>query len=225
MQLLTTSNYKTLKGERMGVMTGILHLAPHYLSGYNVCSMASEGCSSSCLNTAGRGAFSTTQQARIRRTKLFFEEREMFMNMLRKDIETLRKRAQAKRMITAVRLNGTSDIDWRRFGIFEAYPDVQFYDYTKVYRRMVEPRPSNYHLTFSRSECNDSEAVKVLGQKGNVAVVFKELPDFWNGYKVIAGDDTDIRFGDEEGVVIGLLAKGKARKDTTGFVVTNLNTK
>jgi hypothetical protein len=220
MHLLTTSNYKTLKGERMGVMTGILHLAPYNLSGMNVCPMASQGCASSCLNTAGRGAFSTTQQARIRRTKMFFEEREKFMALLRKDIETLRKKAQAKGMIAAVRLNGTSDIDWRRFGIFEAYPDVQFYDYTKVYRRMVEPRPSNYHLTFSRSECNESDAIKVLGSRGNVAVVFKELPDFWNGYKVIFGDESDVRFEDEQGVVIGLLAKGKARKDNSGFVVT-----
>jgi hypothetical protein len=220
MNLLTTSNYKTLKGERMGVMTGILHLAPYNLSGMNVCPMASQGCASSCLNTAGRGAFSTTQQARIRRTKMFFEEREMFIALLRKDIETLRKKAQAKGMIAAVRLNGTSDIDWRRFGIFEAYPDVQFYDYTKVYRRMVEPRPSNYHLTFSRSECNESDAIKVLGSRGNVAVVFKELPDFWNGYKVIFGDESDVRFEDEQGVVIGLLAKGKARKDNSGFVVT-----
>jgi hypothetical protein len=151
---------------------------------------------------------------------MFFEEREKFMALLRKDIETLRKKAQAKGMIAAVRLNGTSDIDWRRFGIFEAYPDVQFYDYTKVYRRMVEPRPSNYHLTFSRSECNESDAIKVLGSRGNVAVVFKELPDFWNGYKVIFGDESDVRFEDEQGVVIGLLAKGKARKDNSGFVVT-----
>jgi hypothetical protein len=85
---------------------------------------------------------------------------------------------------------------------------------------MVEPRPSNYHLTFSRSECNESDAIKVLGSRGNVAVVFKELPDFWNGYKVIFGDESDIRFGGEQGVVIGLLAKGKARKDNSGFVVT-----
>lgn len=220
MNLLTINNYKTLKGERMGILTGILHLAPYTLSGVNVCPMASEGCSSACLNTAGRGAFSTVQQARIRRTEMFFKERDKFMDLLRKDIEALRKKAMLLGMKPAVRLNGTSDIDWRRFGIFEAYPDVQFYDYTKVYRRMVEARPSNYHLTFSRSECNDSEALNVLSQNGNVAVVFKEIPDFWHGYKVVFGDESDVRFGDEQGVVVGLLAKGKARKDKTGFVVT-----
>lgn len=220
MNLLTTNNYKTLKGERMGILTGILHLAPYTLSGYQVCPQATQGCASSCLNTAGRGAFSTVQQARIRRTEMFFKEREKFMQLLRKDIESLRRKATRLGMQCAVRLNGTSDIDWRRFGIFEAYPDVQFYDYTKVYRRMVEARPSNYHLTFSRSECNDREALDVLSQNGNVAVVFKEIPDFWNGYKVVFGDESDVRFGDEQGVVVGLLAKGKARRDKTGFVVT-----
>ena len=220
MNLLTTSNYKTLKGERMGILTGILHLAPYTLSGVNVCPKATQGCASSCLNTAGRGAFSNVQQARIRRTEMFFQNREKFMQLLRKDIESLRSKATRLGMQCAIRLNGTSDIDWRRFGIFEAYPDVQFYDYTKVYRRMVEARPSNYHLTFSRSEVNDDEAIKVLSQNGNVAVVFDHLPTDWNGYKVIAGDDNDVRFSGEQGVVIGLLAKGKARKDKTGFVVS-----
>ena len=221
MKLLTTSNYKTLKGERMGILTGILHLAPHRLSGHNVCPMASKGCAASCLNTAGRGAFSTTQQARIRRTKMFFEEREMFMDMLRKDIASLRSKALKKGMRVAVRLNGTSDINWVRFGLFEEFPDVQFYDYTKVYNRMMEGRPANYHLTFSRSESNDTFALDVLKKKvGNVAVVFDNLPTKWNGYDVIAGDESDVRFIEGQGVVIGLLAKGKARKDKSGFVVS-----
>lgn len=220
MKILTTNNTKTLKGEGMGIMTGILHLAPSYLSGYQVCPCSSTGCETACLNTAGRGAFSNVQQARIRRTKMFFEEREKFMQLLRKDISELRTKAGKKGMLLAIRLNGTSDIDWSRFGLFEEFHDVQFYDYTKVYRRMVASRPRNYHLTFSRSEANDDEALKVLSQNGNVAVVFDHLPTEWNGYKVIAGDENDVRFGDEQGVVIGLLAKGKARKDKTGFVVS-----
>lgn len=219
MKLLTVGNTKTVKGEAMGYLTFIMHLAPSTLSGYNTCPMASEGCASACLNTAGRGRFTATQEARIRKTKYFFENRDAFMQQLVKDVEAAIRKAAREGFVPVFRLNGTSDIRWETVAvngfanIMQMFPQVQFYDYTKLpNRRNI---PSNYHLTFSRSESNEH----MIPQDMNVAVVFDELPDTWNGRKVIDGTETDLRFLDEPGVVVGLLAKGKAKKDTSGFTI------
>lgn len=225
MKLLTTQNYKTTKGEKKGVLTGILYLAPAKISGYEVCPRRSEGCTKACLYTAGMGAFSNVQQARINKTKLFFEDRDAFMDQLRKDIKALVRKARKLNMTPAVRLNGTSDIEWTRFPIMSEFSDIQFYDYTKVAIRLQADKPSNYDLTFSKNEANDKECIEALKLGTNVAIVFdtkkgEELPDTWNDFEVIDGDDTDLRFMDPKGgYVIGLRAKGKARKDTSGFVV------
>jgi hypothetical protein len=225
MKLLTTQNYKTTKGEKLGIMTGILYLAPAKISGYEVCPRRSEGCTKSCLYSAGRGAFNTVQKSRVAKTKMFFEQRDAFMNQLRKDIKSLVNKANKQNMIPAIRLNGTSDIEWTRLGVVEEFPDVQFYDYTKVLNRVTKERPSNYHITFSKNESNDVECLAAIKAGVNVAVVFdtkkgEDLPDTWNGAPVYDGDDTDVRFLDPKGgYVIGLRAKGKARKDQTGFVV------
>jgi len=219
MKLLTVGNTKTVKGEAMGFQTYIMHLAPSTLSGYNTCPMASEGCASACLNTAGRGRFTATQEARIRKTKWFFEDRESFMAQLVKDIHAAIRKAKREGFTPVFRLNGTSDIRWEtvRVGgfdnIMDMFQSTQFYDYTKLpNRRNI---PSNYHLTFSRSEVNEH----LIPQDMNVAVVFDELPETWNGRKVIDGTETDLRFLDPQGVVVGLLAKGKAKKDTSGFTI------
>jgi len=219
MKLLTLGNTKTVKGEAMGFQTYIMHLAPSTLSGYQTCPMASEGCASACLNTAGRGRFTAIQEARIRKTKWFFEDRESFMIQLVKDIEAAIRKAKREGFTPVFRLNGTSDIRWETVAvngfvnIMAMFPQVQFYDYTKLpNRRNV---PSNYHLTFSRSESNEH-----LSPQGmNVAVVFDSLPDVWMGRKVIDGTETDLRFLDEQNVIVGLLAKGKAKKDTSGFTI------
>ena len=219
MKLLTLGNTKTVKGEAMGYQTYIMHLAPSTLSGYQTCPMASEGCASACLNTAGRGRFTAIQEARIRKTKWFFENRESFMAQLVKDIQAAIRKSAREGFTPVFRLNGTSDIRWEtvRVGqfrnIMEMMPAVQFYDYTKLpNRRNI---PSNYHLTFSRSESNEH----LIPQAMNVAVVFDSLPDVWMGRKVIDGTETDLRFLDEQNVVVGLLAKGKAKKDTSGFTI------
>ena len=219
MKLLTLGNTKTIKGEAMGFQTYIMHLAPSTLSGYNTCPMASEGCASACLNTAGRGRFTATQEARIRKTKWFFEDRESFMAQLVQDIRAAIRKAEREGMTPVFRLNGTSDIRWETVEVFgfrnimEMFRRTQFYDYTKLpNRRNI---PSNYHLTFSRSEVNEH----LIPQDMNVAVVFDELPETWNGRKVIDGTETDLRFLDPQGVVVGLLAKGKAKKDTSGFTI------
>jgi hypothetical protein len=224
MKLLTLGNTKTVKGEAMGFQTYIMHLAPSTLSGYQTCPMASEGCASACLNTAGRGRFTATQEARIRKTRWFFENRDAFMAQLVKDIEAAIRKASREGMTPVFRLNGTSDIRWETvaFGgfrnIMEMFPTIQFYDYTKLpNRRNV---PSNYHLTFSRSESNERDAMHVLANGiMNVAIVFEELPTEFAGVKVIDGTETDLRFLDEEGVIVGLLAKGQAKKDTSGFTI------
>lgn len=238
MQLLTIGNPKLIKGEKKGYLSFILHLAPADLSGYNVCPMASEGCKAACLNTAGRGGIfkkgettNVIQQARIRRTQLFFKNRDFFMNLLVEDILAGIRKADREGLIPVFRLNGTSDIRWenipvedynkngvvRHKNIMAAFPNVQFYDYTALPNR--RDLPANYHLTFSRKEDNDFNVMRAIAGETNVAVVFNKLPDTWLGVRVVPGDETDLRFLDPKGVIVGLKAKGKAKKDNSGFVV------
>ena len=225
MKLFTTGNPKLMKGQKKGYLSFVLHLAPADLSGHETCPKRTEGCTSACLNTAGRGGMfkkgettNAIQQARIRKTKMFFEQREQFLATLEKDIQLGIKQAEKKGMIPCFRLNGTSDISWEKYGIIEKFPTVQFYDYTKVRNRKVA-HLTNYHLTFSKADGNDMDARLAASAGMNVAVVFDKLPETYIGRAVVDGDDTDLRFLDPKGVVIGLKAKGKAKKDTTGFVV------
>ena len=226
MKLLSTQNFKTVKGEKFGILTGILYLAPAKLSGFEVCPKRSEGCTASCLYSAGMGAFSNVQKARIQKTLFYFGDRPKFLELIKEDIKKLQKQAKKDGQKLAIRLNGTSDLNWMQHDVFSSFPDVQFYDYTKVFNRLTKEIPSNYHLTFSKSENNDSECIQALKLGFNVAVVFdtkkgEALPASWNGFPVYDGDDTDTRFLDPKGgFVIGLRAKGQAKKDISGFVVT-----
>ncbi len=223
--LCVSGDPKTVKGEKHGYLTGLSYLAPHKLSGLgNTCPWASPGCACGCLNTAGRGIMPLLQQARIRKTRWFFKDREGYLKQLDDDIDMLELVAKQKQMTPVVRLNATSDLPWEKFGVMARHPSLQFYDYTKNPNRMRQfingDMPKNYHLTFSRSESNEEECMGVLDCGGNVAVVFcGDLPATWKGYPVIRGDDNDLRFLDGEGVVVGLTAKGRAKRDTTGFVV------
>jgi hypothetical protein len=220
------TNAKTVKGQRKGYLTGILYLAPDRLSGLiNVCVHASDGCRQTCLYSAGRGAFNSVQKARIAKTAHYVKDRQAFLATLTENVASVIRKAKAKRMHPVIRLNGTSDIGWERYTVIQAFKTTRFYDYTKNYDRMLTfldgKLPSNYSLTFSRSETNEAQCLEVLKRGGNVAVVFrsKTLPTHWNGYPVINGDENDLRFLDPKGVVVGLTAKGKAKTDTTGFVV------
>lgn len=223
MKLLGKGNTKTVKGEKKGYQTYILHLAPSKLSGYQTCPMASAGCAAACLNTAGRGRFTRTQEARIKKTRWFFEDRDSFMAQLVKDVRAAERKAKREGMTPTIRLNGTSDIRWENVpvpgfdNIMQMFPHIQFYDYTKMSNRM--DLPANYHLTFSRSESNDQDVHKMIQRGYNVAVVFETLPVTYHNLPVISGDDTDLRFLDPRNVVVGLTAKGKAKKDPSGFVV------
>lgn len=231
--LSVSADAKTVKGEKKGFLTGILYLAPHTISGYQTCPKASDGCKAACLYTAGRGVYNSVQTARINKTKLFFENRDFFMAALVSNVESLIKKAKKMKLTAAIRLNGTSDIAWEKFkvirdgkeyaSIMEAFTEVQFYDYSKVLGRTKALSLPNYHLTFSLSENNDSDAVKALAQGYNVAVVLDikksdPKPEMWGGYPVIDGDESDVRFLDKKGVIVGLSAKGQARKDNIGFV-------
>ena len=235
--ILTQGNAKIVKGEELGYVTKGIHFAPASLSGNEVCQWRSKGCTASCLNTAGRGQMNSIQQSRIAKTKLFFDKKLDFMYKLCKEIATSIKSAQKKKMQAVFRLNLTSDIAWEDvymkdpdYNIFEYFCNEQFYDYTKSFKRMAnflgkhKQFPSNYHLTFSRSETNDKVCEMVLEMGGNVAVVFRnQLPQTWKGYEVINGDENDLRFLDKQGVVVGLIEKGMAKKDETGFVQEGVN--
>jgi hypothetical protein len=222
------ANAKTIKSDNagLGYLTAIQYLAPHTVSGFNVCKHASNGCAKGCLNTAGRGKTNIVQQARINRTKLFFNNKSLYKRTLFEEIEQFVKRCNRLNEKPAIRLNGTSDLPWEDIfpDMFTDFNMVQFYDYTKYVNRMlnfVKGRlPENYHLTFSRSEVNNSDCLEILRKGGNVAVVFdsKQLPSKWNRFKVNNADSHDLRFLDPFGVQ-GLYAKGRAKKDTTGFVV------
>lgn len=229
MKLLSIGNPKILKGMKQGYMTYILHLAPADVSGYNTCPKATAGCKAACLNTAGRGGMfkkgettNVIQKARIRKTKLFFENRDVFLAILEDDIRKAIKQSEKKGLVPVFRLNGTSDLSWEKYGIIQKFPNVQFYDYTKVLGRKVSYL-SNYHLTFSAADGNDDDVRRAIKEKYNIATVFgikksQPMPETYEGTPVFNGDESDLRFLDPKGVVVGLYAKGKAKKDTSGFV-------
>ena len=220
---------KKIKGETIGYLTGILYLAPATVTKYNTCSMAKLAqCDKACLYSAGRGAFSNVQQSRIDKTLYFFEAREEFMLQLASNIVALIKKAEKLGLKPLVRLNGTSDIRWESIpfeyhaNIMEAFPNVQFYDYTKDANR--KDIPANYDLTFSYSgvESFAPYVAKAQSKGMRMAVVFRKestIPVFFKGIKVVSGDNSDVRHLDDQGVIVGLYAKGAAKHDTTGFVV------
>lgn len=220
MKLITVDNPKTRKGESEGYLTGILHLAHHKTSGYNVCPWASEACSNECLDWEGRGGMPVAKSARVRRTKLYFENPIEFYKMLYSDLEKLQKKANKLGLKVAFRPNGTSDIPKLAIQLAKDFPSIQFYDYTKGYKTLLrDDIPSNYYLTFSYSEINLKESKLALANGYNVAVPMEYLTSTLWGYPVIDGDKTDLRFTDPNPVVVGLTPKGGIDTDK-GFKLT-----
>ncbi len=229
MKLLNSGNSKTRKGEAKGYITYGMHLSPSNKSGFNVCANASEGCKAACLDTAGRGIMANVQTARVKKTLFFFRDRQAFLDMLWKEVESSIKSATRKDMTPCFRLNLTSDLPWHKIKnagetILEEFDGVQFYDYTPDPKRFSSyvsgELPSNYHLTFSRKEDNELLCDALFESGGNIAAVFRnQLPKSWKGRRVIDGDEDDLRFLDPENVVVGLVEKGLAKKDDTGFVI------
>jgi hypothetical protein len=224
-KLLSTANPKIQKGTEKGYLSFILHLAPATLSGREVCPKRTVGCTAACLNTAGRGGMfkrgettNVIQRARIRKTEYFFNSRMDFMLDLKRDITKAIAFANRKGLKPVFRLNGTSDLSWEKYdmipgqNVFECFPGVQFYDYTKVLGRKVKGI-TNYHLTFSAADGNDADVAKALAAGMNVTVVYDRIPE-----GVYSADEDDLRFLDPAVGIIGLKAKGRAKKDTSGFV-------
>jgi hypothetical protein len=235
--LLTTNNHKTIKGAKLGYITYIMYLSPFTdnSKGINLCPHASAGCSKACLFSSGFGGmYDTVRDGRRNKTEWYLSNRSEFMLQIDTEISKAVIKHKDKAIVT-IRLNGTSDIRFEKIkvrdgkNIFELYPDVQFYDYTKNPLRFKGDLPKNYHLTFSRSEINDKDALAILKKGYNVAVVFKgDLPNEYMGYKVVNGDDTDLRFTDPKNVIVGLKFKNITGKNggeinkyakESGFVV------
>jgi hypothetical protein len=221
------TNTKTAKND---LETFILYMAPaDQVHGLNLCPFASPGCKASCLYSAGRGRFSNVQESRMNKSKFWGYDRANFYIQLANELLKIHDKAIKQDKQIAVRLNGTSDIDHldllRRYSgidfLESFYDNLLFYDYTKNYNHIKKYIGSTYKITFSRSETNENDAYLTLKNGGNVAIVFKdELPQFWHGYPVINGDETDLRYFDPVNVVVGLKAKGDAKKDVSGFVVS-----
>jgi len=225
-KLLSTANPKIQKGTKLGYLSFILHLAPSDLSGKNTCPKATKGCIAACLNTAGRGGMfkkgentNMIQKARIRKTEYFFNNRDAFMLDLMQDIKKGIRLANKLGLEPVFRLNGTSDLSWEKYSmiegmnVFDVFAGIQFYDYTKVLGRKVK-HIENYHLTFSKADGNDSDVAEALLQGMSVVAVYDKIPA-----GVPSADETDLRFLDPKGIMLGLKAKGRAKKDYSGFVI------
>lgn len=229
------SNPKVAKNEKvLGIRTNVLHLAPARTSGHEMCPKRSPGCTAACLFYAGNPAYMAVKnKSRMKKTALFWSDRRLFMNILALEIAQQRDKAKKDNVKYAVRLNGTSDIVWekerfqqmvtvdrwsaRAVTLMELFPDVQFYDYTKIPKRNS---PSNYYLIFSESETNDNDVKGEIARGRNIAVVFTGgLPQTYRGLPVVDGDVHDYRPADPAGHVVGLKVKGLlGKKDGTGFV-------
>lgn len=238
-KVLTGQSPKLVKGEKFNWLSAVLYMTPATFSGWNMCPMASAGCIATCLNTAGRGGMArrdatplanglpdnTVQAARLERTRRFMTDRAAFLADIAEDCRTLVRVARRRGMRAAFRFNGTSDVAAARLPIWsELRSEIEaeqltVYDYTKV-PTYLDKAPPWYHLALSRSERNASAVEAALASGNRVAVVFRSTPPKrWQGWPVVNGDEHDLIFLHRGPVVLGLKAKGRAKRDTTGFVV------
>lgn len=223
---------KTKKGLKKGWKTYIMYLSPFTdnSKGVNVCSHASPGCAAACLVGSGRGGFSdNVKRGRRNKTEFFLNDRKGFFMKLFKELTLISKKHKGEKI--AIRLNGTSDISWEKFKIvdgknlMELFPDLQFYDYTKNHLRFNRELPKNYSLVFSRSETNHEKSIELLNKGVSVAMVFDTPPTEFEGFEVVDGDETDLRFLDSKGVIVGLkykmLTSGADNKEAfnSGFAI------
>jgi hypothetical protein len=231
-----SSDAKTVKGLKLGFLTGILYLSPADKSGHNVCAMATLAeCKAPCLDEAGRGAFDSVQMARLSKTDWFFNSRDTFMAEFIDSVFALVRKAKRMKLTPIVRPNGTSDILWEKIAvtykgitypnIMALFPDVQFYEYTKIVGRKV---PKNYDLTFSYSGALAFQKYvnQAIAEKMRIAVVFRtvaDIPKSFLGLRVISGDNSDIRHIEPKNKIVALYAKGPAKYDTGPFVVDTLH--
>jgi len=220
---------KTVKGNGSGYLTAIMYMTPYKTLGRNLCPMAeTAGCLDGCLNTAGRGAMNSVQKGRARKAEWFIKDQAGFMAQLIKDCIRFVAYCDKRGIKPAIRLNGTTDVRWELIkhdglSLFEIFPEIMFYDYTKIANRPLDI--PNYKLTFSYSEASaayEKQCFIALKRGMNIAVVFRDkesIPESFLGLPTIDGDKTDLRFLDPSQSIVALYAKGKARKDQSGFVI------
>lgn len=208
---LLSSGKSNTKMAKNKMETYGLSLIPHSLNslGVNLCKFSTKECRKMCLNSSGRAGMTKIQEARKRKTDFFIQFEKEFVEKLYEELKLIDKKGNS-----AVRLNVVSDVNWEE--VFQKYKksvgdfkNTIFYDYTKDYLKIESNNLSNYHLTYSFSGYNWEICEKFLKNKiANVSVVFKpQLPTEYEGFKVINGDETDERFLDEKGVIIGLKYK------------------
>jgi len=220
-----STNAKTVKND---IRTFIMYMSPSNANdkGIDVCGHASQGCIDACLNSAGMGVFSNVQQGRRDKTNYYAYHRNEFLNHLAREINSKHKTAVRRDEKIAYRLNGTSDLDFVSLLNKKVDLDVSklenalFYDYTPNLHRALRYKDADYYtVAFSRKEDNEDEVDIAIANKVNVAIVFDELPKTYKGVPVVDGDTSDLVMTKHSGVILGLIAKGKAKKDDSGFVV------
>ena len=239
-KLFNVKNAKTIKGEKLGYLTAILYLSPYKESGFNMCPKASKGCIKACLYNSGHAKmYDSVNLGRMNKTKYFMHDRKRFITQLNKEIENLYIKATSNNMKLCIRFNGTSDFPIETLGIMQKWNNIQWYDYTKIPKRMYQyldgKLPPNYHLTFSRTEDKDNHehCKTILDKGGNVAMVFRKaekyinktyynyFPIFFN--KVIDGDMHDLRFLDRKNSIVGLSVKpNEYTKESNGFIIEGI---
>jgi len=193
------------------VRTWTLTLLPaNYSGGWNTCTWSTPQCRASCvMYTAGR-QYHSVRQGRLVRTAFLAQHPAAFLVLLTDEI----RRREAKGVTFGLRLNVASDLRWENIApwLF-AGANVRAYDYTKAPARIT---PDNYRTTYSHSErWTDADVLTRIAAGQNVAMVFDvpkhALPATYLGVRVIDGDLSDYRYGDDEAVIVGLAAKGAAK--------------
>ena len=238
-RIFSMDSTKAIKAQSFGYLNAIHYMAPAAIAGVgNLCPKATAGCLAACLGwysgqagmVASDADLNSVRQSRIDKARRLMQDRAGYMRDVVRSIELAERKATRMGMRLCVRMNGSTDIAYEgiaceRDGVkyrnlMDAFPHIQFVDYTKIASRMKRKLPANYHLTLSRNEENDATVADIVAAGGNAAVVFDKVPSLWNGFQVIDGDAHDLRHLDPRGVIVGLTPKGrKAKRDTSGFVV------
>jgi len=191
-------------------------LAPADMSGYNVCPKSTAECRNACLAGSGHNRINTDgriNSARIKKTKLYFEDRQFFADWVVSEITAHKAKAERLDRLFAVRINGTSDLSPEMIkvggkNLLQLFPETQFYDYTKVLNRSkLLEKYNNYDLTFSYNGTNWLECEAAFAAGMRVAAVFAKVPAFYKGIPVINGDESDLRYLDAKNVIVGLKYK------------------
>ena len=238
-RIFSVDSAKAVKAQGYGYLNAIHYMAPADVAGVgDLCPSRTPGCTAACLGwysgqasmVAHDADINSVRQSRMDKARRFMRDRAAYMRDVVRSIELAERKAARMGLALCVRMNGSTDISWEgiacerggaRFrNLMDAFPHIQFVDYTKIASRMRRALPANYHLTLSRTERNDATVADVVRAGGNAAVVFDSVPAEWQGLRVIDGDAHDLRHLDPRGVIVGLTPKGrKAKRDTSGFIV------